>query len=303
MSCLAVCLNPTLQKTLAFGRFKAGEVNRCREYRLDASGKGINVTRVLVQLGCPAVHLTHAGGRQRELFLSLAARDGLSVEAPDSGSEIRHCYTIVDRAGPTTTELVEEAEPVSPETEGAVRRRFDSLLDRVEAVIISGTKAAGFSEALYPELVERAGRAGKKVLLDLRGADLVNCLPFRPLLIKPNLAEFVSTFLGAEQPSERIDDEQLLAAVKDKMAELAGRYGCMIVLTRGPAGALWRAGLSWGDSKAEKIRPLNTTGSGDAFTAGFAAAWLEGAGLEAALARGHRCAARNAELLKPGSIL
>ena len=48
---LSVCLNPTLQKTLSFSSIVPGKVNRTGVHRLDVSGKGINVTRILTQLG------------------------------------------------------------------------------------------------------------------------------------------------------------------------------------------------------------------------------------------------------------
>jgi len=52
----------------------------------------------------------------------------------------------------------------------------------------------------------------------------------------------------------------------------------------------------------ESVEGLNTTGSGDAFTAGLAAALEEGATLVDAVAEGVRCGALNAALLKPGVI-
>jgi len=51
MPFLTICLNPTLQKTLCFSSVVPGTVNRTGVHRLDVSGKGINVTRVLTQLG------------------------------------------------------------------------------------------------------------------------------------------------------------------------------------------------------------------------------------------------------------
>ncbi len=77
---LTLCLTPTFQRTLRFSKVERGEVNRSNEYRLDASGKGINVTRVLQQLGFEATHLTHLGGAGRDSFLALASPDGTVVD-------------------------------------------------------------------------------------------------------------------------------------------------------------------------------------------------------------------------------
>ena len=83
---LAVCLNPVIQKTLVFTSLAKGEVNRTSEYRVDASGKGINVARVLGQLGRPAIHLSQLGGPTRDWFLALCAADSLNARWVDSGS-------------------------------------------------------------------------------------------------------------------------------------------------------------------------------------------------------------------------
>jgi len=71
---LVVCLNPTIQKTLVFKSLKLDAVNRAAEVRTDASGKGVNVARVLTQCGYPATHLTHAGGPNKDWFCRSAGR-------------------------------------------------------------------------------------------------------------------------------------------------------------------------------------------------------------------------------------
>jgi hypothetical protein len=77
---LTVCLNPVLQRTLSFPALRIGGVNRTEEHRVDASGKGINVARVLTQLGARATALTTVGGRFADYFLDLTRRDELTVE-------------------------------------------------------------------------------------------------------------------------------------------------------------------------------------------------------------------------------
>jgi len=142
MSFLTICLNPTLQKTLRFSSITPNAVNRTGVHRLDVSGKGINVTRVLVQLGKKAVHLTQLGGVMRPLFLSLCEQDGLSVEWVESGSQIRFCYTVLNETDGSVTELVEESEAVSAGTEKLLLEKFDSIIQDVsldlKCVIISG---------------------------------------------------------------------------------------------------------------------------------------------------------------------
>ena len=107
---LSVCLNPAIQKTLVFSNFFPDTVNRIAQHRTDASGKGINVCRVLTQLGKNNIHLTQLGGEFRYGFLEMCMQDRLNIEWVESHSPIRFCYTIINTQDRSVTELVEEGE-------------------------------------------------------------------------------------------------------------------------------------------------------------------------------------------------
>ena len=294
-------MNPTLQKTLVFSGLVPDSVNRTGEYRLDASGKGVNVCRVLTQLGKEACHLTQLGGALRPLFLELCEKDGLRIEWVESSSPIRFCYTLIDKEQRTVTELVEESEKVGKHTGELLFETFSKLIPDYSVLIISGTKAKGFPDSLIPEMVIKARLLGCRVILDVRGIDLHNGLLFGPEVVKPNLFEFVSTF-APELLSEK-NAETVKKKVGEIWAELYKRHPfSALVLTRGTEPIWYAEKGELAEYAFESVEPLNTTGSGDAFTAGLAAALEEGASLAEALAEGVRCGALNATLLKPGVI-
>ncbi|MFA6505801.1 MAG: PfkB family carbohydrate kinase [Treponemataceae bacterium] len=299
-SFLAVCMNPTLQKTLPFPSVRRDSVNRTTTYSLDASGKGVNVARVLSQLGKRSIHLTQLGGAFRTAFLELCARDSIDIRWAESGSEIRFCYTVIDESDRSVTELVEESTAVAPETEGRILELFDDVISEAGTLIISGTKAAGFSDAVVPTMVFRAKEKGLRVILDVRGKDLSASLPFAPDVIKPNLTEFLSTYLPGSDPHDESPD------LKEKIVETAGKIardaGCLVVLTRGAFSVWTHDGRQFREFPIKVVPPVNTTGSGDAFTAGFASIFVSGGTLADAIAEGSRCGALNAALFRPGII-
>jgi 1-phosphofructokinase/tagatose 6-phosphate kinase len=303
---LSVCMNPTFQKTLCFHDVHTGEVNRALLHRFDVAGKGINMTRVLSQLGKRAVHLTHLGGDLRELFLRLCAKDRLDVQWVESESNIRFCYTIIagESAGRTVTELVEEGDPVAGGTEERLLAKYRELLSGARTVIVSGTKARGYSGRLVPEMARLAREAGRRIVLDVRGGDLKESLPFRPDVIKPNLFEFADTFAPEFKNLGELSGEE--SGVKERIAalalELAERYGTNIVLSRGTRPVWYVAGGVFAECPVENVLPVNTIGSGDAFTAGLAAALDDGLPFADVVASGVRCGGLNAGFLKPGVI-
>jgi len=307
MSFLTICLNPTIQKTLRFSSIMPGAVNRTGVHRLDVSGKGINVTRVLTQLGKKAMHLTQLGGVMRPLFLSLCEQDGLSVEWVESGSQIRFCYTALSENDGAVTELVEESEAVCAGTEQRLVEKFDSILGAspdLKCLIISGTKAAGFSDEVIPYMTRKAKERGLRVILDIKGKDLIESLQYEPDLIKPNLFEFAATFAP-----DLVGDNDMIAEdaaaqekIKSAILDTAQKHNCRVILTNGSRKILAADGDKFFEVEFEAVKAVNSTGCGDAFTAGLAAALEEGADFREAISEGAKCGAKNAALVRPGVI-
>jgi 1-phosphofructokinase/tagatose 6-phosphate kinase len=194
---------------------------------------------------------------------------------------------------------VEEGNMAGEGTENRLLEALDSLLPESTSMIIGGTKAKGFCETIIPEMVRRAKNAGLFVILDTRGNDLINSLPYKPDLIKPNLDEFIATFAPGTM-NEKTPCKEMIVSL---CSGIWKQYGCRIVLTRGNQSVWYFDDGAFGEFSVEPVEAVNTTGSGDAFTAGLASALSDGASLREALAEGARCGHLNALSLKPGSIL
>jgi len=308
---LSVGLNPTFQKVLVFNDFIQDTVNRAAENRLDPSGKGVNVSRVLTQLGKNCIHLTQLGGSLRSFFLELCANDRLQIEWVDSQSPIRFCYTVINKKAGTVTELVEEGEKVAAGTSRLFLESFDRLLknqQEISMLVVSGSRAAGFDDSLISEMTRKAKEKSIPVILDIRGMDLLSCLQYGPDIIKPNLYEFASTFAldlvsGNEVASE--NSPETAAIIRSRIIEICEelfkKYRTKTILTRG-AKPIWYYDGEPGEFEFTPVEPVNSIGCGDAFTAGLAAAINEGSGFREAIAEGARCGKLNALLIRPGVI-
>jgi fructose-1-phosphate kinase PfkB-like protein len=258
------------------------------------AGKGVNTCRVLTQLGEKCIQLTHLGGYFKDFLLGTCRGEGLDIRYVESGSEIRFCTTVLveQSDGNSMTELVEESPAVEAGTEARALSLYREIMPACGCVIISGTKAQGYSDGLYPLMVKEAKAAGKFVVLDIKGKDLKNSLEYRPDVIKPNLEEFTATF-GGDGSKE---------AASAACAEVYKKYGCKVVLTRG-ADCIWYAdGEGFHEEPAQRVTALNPIGSGDSFTAGMSSILCAGGSLKEAVRKGAECGALNAKFLKPGTI-
>lgn len=138
---LVVGLSACWQRTLFFDGFHPGEVNRARRIVETASGKGVNVARVLTTLGAKARVLTVAGGRRGELFRRALRADDVGARIVPVRGETRLCQTLVGGGG--VTEVVEESVALRPSEVKAVFAAFAAELQRAEMLVLSGTVPRG----------------------------------------------------------------------------------------------------------------------------------------------------------------
>ena len=302
MKILCVCLSATIQRTIKFESFSVNNVNRSQDWREDASGKALNSARVLNQLepGCSTA-LCPVGSANAEHFLVLASRDkDLYVHPVYIEGNTRECWTLLDSKKSTTTEIVPD-EPSSlahiagAEAELELIEAVREYMAAYDALLFAGSRPAAWSANICSRICEVAHKAGKVVLADFRGKDLLETLELCvPQIIKINEEEFCQTFGGST-----LSEEELEKAVTSKSEELQN----IIVVTRGEKATIAaEKGTSY-RCESEKVEVLNSTGCGDAFSAGFLYEYLKSKNIEESLKKGTNCAALNAQTIVPGSTI
>lgn len=254
----------------------------------------MNVSRVLQQLGHKVIHITHCGGSMGQIFLKLAKKDKFNIAAISCKAETRMCTTLIDKGSGTVTELVEEPEAVESGTEVKIRKIFLKELRNSHSLIISGSKAPGYSDDIFPWMVEKAKAIGVRVICDYRGKDLINTLPFKPDIIKPNLDEFNELLKNYPEMDK--------GSLEKSIEFIAYKYDTISVITNGAGKVVYFA-----DGKIHKIAPrksksINTIGCGDSFAAGLGAALESGKDIRDAVLQGIHVAGLNASTKFPGYI-
>ncbi len=301
MKILCICLSSTLQRTITFDSLKLEHVNRSKHYRLDASGKAVNSARVLEQLeaGCATV-VCPLGEKNLTAFTEAAARDKLDLAYVTIPGNTRECWTLLDRAAGTTTELVvgepllEGADDLKAVSSAEIKmlKFINDALPQTDAVLLAGSRPKIWSEDLYATISGMTRDAEKLFLADYTGDDMTKTLAASvPDIIKINEEEFRATF-------PELNDQSLDQAITEKSRELNN----IIVVTRGTESTLAADRGSFSECATEKVTALNTTACGDSFNAGFLYEYLKSHDLAAALKKGTWAAARNAENEAPGTL-
>jgi fructose-1-phosphate kinase PfkB-like protein len=157
---------------------------------------------------------------------------------------------------------------------------------------------------VIPSMTRKAKERGLRVILDVKGKDLVESLQYEPDVIKPNLLEFVETFApDLVRDNDLIaEDNEAKERIKSTILDTAQKYNCHVILTNGSRKILAADRDKFFEFEFEAVKAVNSTGCGDAFTAGLAAALEDGADFREAIGEGARCGAKNAALIRPGVI-
>lgn len=302
MKILCVCLSATIQRTVCFDSFAVETVNRSQNWREDASGKALNAARVLNQLEPgSSVALCPVGNANAERFMVLASNDcDLYVTPIYIEGNTRECWTLLDTAKGTTTEIVTDeahnpAHIAGAEAELKLLEFVRKYMVSFDALLFAGSRPHNWSANICARICEVAHKAGKLILADFRGNDLLGTLKVcKPEIIKINEEEFCQTFGGL-----LLSEEELVSAISKKSEELQN----IIVVTRdckdilaSEKGKNYRFPIE----KVEKV--INTTACGDTFSAGFLHDYLLNKNIESAIKAGTHCAALNAQTIVPGSL-
>ncbi|WP_240761995.1 1-phosphofructokinase [Paenibacillus thalictri] len=289
-----VTMNAAIDKTYYVPRFPLGKVTRVSGMIADAGGKGINVARVASLLGAQVTASGFAGGSNGRFIESELAKLGIAHDFVHVEGESRLCLNIMDEEAGTSTELLEPGPTVPQEQYEQLKMTVKQLAGRSRVLCFSGSMPAGVPVESYAELVAIARQAGATVLLDASGEALVRGITAAPFMIKPNEDE-AAVLLGGPLDAGGSECRQQLARLA------AAGIACVIVsLGADGAVALWDNRLY--RIRVPRISAVNTVGSGDAFTAGFAVALAEGRAPEECLRLAAAAGSANALQRRAGWI-
>lgn len=256
-----VTLNPAVDKTVLIPNFASGAVNRIQDMRIDAGGKGINVSKCLQSLGMDSVVCAILGGSSGEKILSLLKDQGLAVLSVSVAGETRTNLKIVDTEQHENTDINEPGPEVSDATFEKLCREIEERIIPGDVVILSGSLPKGSKTELYREWVESLGGLGAKVILDADGEPMRQGVQAKPYLVKPNDLE-LSRLIGRAL----IDEKAMIEAGRQLQA--AGIPE--VLISRGDKGAIYVAREGVYKADGLKVPVLSTVGAGDSMVAAMA---------------------------------
>jgi len=285
-----VTLNPCIDRTVYVDTLKVGDHNVSSGFQTDASGKGINTSMLLKQLGYDTLCLGFAFSNGGDALRDKLDAAGISYILEDVDGELRMNLKITELSRGRMTEINEKGSPVPDAAVSAVLEKLRAHVPHTDILVVSGSAPANVPADVYASMIRIAKSAGKKTVLDASDALLREGLKAKPWLIKPNKLE-LETLLGAKITSVERAAE---------MARDLARSGVELVcVSLGGKGAVLASEEEAWFSPCVDIPIRGVQGAGDSMVAGLCIAALEGLSLPDMLR--YAVAAAHGSLIMPGT--
>lgn len=239
-------------------------VNRTKEDDIQANGKGVNVSLVLKMLDFPSTALGFSAGftgKYIEDYLQQKQIQTEFIEVP--GMTRINVFTQVNQTG-EEYKLVNQG-PEIPQT--AVHNFLNQIraLQAEDYLCVSGSLPRGLSPKVLIEISRICQEKGIHLIIDSSDQEVMDCLPYRPFLLKPNEEE-LSSWFGRKM----VTDEDYFV-YGQRLVELGAEN---VLLSLGEKGAILftKDRVFRGNSPKGKV--VNTACAGDTMLGAFLAGYM-----------------------------
>jgi 1-phosphofructokinase len=251
-----ITLNPSIDYIVEVEDLRLGDLNRMKRDLKLPGGKGINVSRVLNQLGVQNKAMGFLGGFTGRYIEDWLREESIASDFVWGSDDTR--INIKLKHGDETE--INGTGPVIQDTEAEALLQKLAALNTDDVVILSGSVPPSLGSDFYDKLIAVCKQSGAEFVIDTTGAALKKALIHKPLLVKPNHHELAELFGVAIHSREEIityGRKLLEAGAKHVLVSMAGE-GALFITEHGVYHA---------NAPAGKVK--NSVGAGDSMIAGF----------------------------------
>lgn len=256
---VAVTLNPALDLTGHLSSLTAGTVNVVDSGSLHPAGKGVNVAKVLAELGAEVTVTGLLGRENQDGFCQLFEQIGVTDKFVRVAGATRINVKLVEQDG-----RVSDINFPGVEVNATDIAKFEATLFELanshDVFVIAGSLPRGISTQQCAKWIEQLQQQGKQVLFDSSKAAFAEGLDAKPWLVKPNDEE-----LADWAKCELHNDDEIIEVAE----QLATKGIENVVVSLGAKGVMWRNHEGWLRAEPPKMTVVSTVGAGDTLVAGM----------------------------------
>jgi len=256
---VTVTLNPALDLTGSLEALQTGTVNLIETGSLHPAGKGINVAKVLAELGAEVSVTGFLGENNQASFVELFSSLRINDQFVRVDGDTRINVKIVEKSG-QVSDLNFPGVTVGESELAEFEHTLFKLAKTHDVFVIAGSLPQGVTPEHCAGWIAALHTAGKKVFFDSSNKALAAGINAHPYLVKPNDEELSALLnLSLTNTSE----------IKNAAQQLQ-QQGCEnVVISMGEHGVLWLDQAGWLKSTPPKMQVVSTVGAGDTLVAGL----------------------------------
>lgn len=256
---VTVTLNPALDLTGSLATIALGSVNVVDKGSLHPAGKGVNVAKVLAELGADVTVTGLLGADNQEPFCQLFEQMGATDKFVRVAGASRINVKLVEKNG-QVSDINFPGIAVTAANILAFEKTLFELAVTHDVFVIAGSLPQGISPEMCANWLEKLHKLGKKVLFDSSKTALDAGLDAHPWLVKPNDEEL------AEWAGKALETQQQCMEVAE---QIATKGIANVVVSLGAKGVMWFNHEGWLHAQPPKMDVVSTVGAGDTLVAGL----------------------------------
>ncbi|PAF32217.1 1-phosphofructokinase [Paenibacillus sp. 7516] len=256
-----ITLNPSIDYIVEVDDLKLGGLNRMNRDLKLPGGKGINVSRVLNQLGADNTAIGFLGGFTGRFINDKLQADQIQTDFVTIADDTR--INIKLKHGDETE--INGLGPAIREEEAAQLLQKLSSLQTGDIVVLSGSVPPSLGTDFYDRLIQVCKQTGAEFVIDTTGPALMEALVHMPLLVKPNHHELAELF------GVNIETREELVLYGRKLLEAGAKQ---VLISMAGDGALLITGSDVYHASVPKGKVKNSVGAGDSMIGGFVGTYV-----------------------------
>lgn len=277
----ALTLNPAIDYVINVPGFEEGKLNKTeKEYKFPG-GKGINVSRVLAQLGVQSENLGFIGGFTGRFIEEQLINHGLQNNFIHVSGDTR---INIKLKGKEETEINGLGPSIKQSDLDDLTVQVNNLTPE-DWLILSGSLPMGVPKDIYVTLSKMAHEQGVPFVVDISDASLFDVLKYQPSLIKPNEHELADLY---DVKFNTIED---MLPYGEKLVKQGAKN---VIISMGANGAILFNETGIYRAKGLTGKLINSVGSGDSVVAGFVSQLSQGSDAVTAFKTGIACGSATA---------
>ncbi|MGX8835346.1 1-phosphofructokinase [Amedibacillus sp. YH-ame6] len=268
---ITVTFNPAIDKTAEVDTLHVGGLNRLCNVRMDAGGKGVNVSKTIQALGGKTLCTGFLAGNSGEYIQSILQDMQIESDFVWVEGATRTNLKVLDDQR-ELTELNEAGPYIQGEQIQALMDKILSLCDETTLVVLSGNVSPGVEKSIYRDMIYKIKEKKASVILDADGELFKEGIQAHPMIIKPNKYELALHF-GMDKNFTNQD-------IIQKAKGLLNEETKLVVVSMGGEGSIFLSKDGVYLANALSIQAHSSVGAGDAMVAAIAYASEQGYALE-----------------------